>query len=227
MKERKILLSFSGGADSASLLFDLYKDYSVGNVILPVYFFYGQKHSPGEKQAIFSILDTLKGKGILPLRVINFDLSQYGRSALTQTEVPVPKQSEGKQGTTVVPFRNSHFILNLATIAVVEGFDTIALGPTKEDLPEYPDCRPEFFSAMQKALRLGDRAHDLTLYTPYVSMWKREVIAEGVKNGVPYGITHTCYNGVYQKPCRECDACKEREASFSANGLTDPLVRNV
>lgn len=116
------------------------------------------------------------------------------------------------------------FAVMAAAYATVHGFDAIALGPTMEDLPEYPDCRPEYFDALQRALRLADRHHHLDIVTPYITTWKKEVITIGLGLDVPYHLTHTCYEGRWLDPCRMCDACKEREASFLANNTTDPIL---
>lgn len=216
----KVLVSLSGGADSVTLLYDAIEQYGRKNVG-GVYFYYGQRHSPGEQEAINAIADCL----LMTYQTINVDLSQFGRSPLTDMNLSVPAQEEKKQGITVVPYRNTMFLVMAAAKATVEGFDTIALGATYEDLAEYPDCRPVYFDAMQKALRLADRHHHLRIWTPYVDMRKRDVIALGKDLYVPYEFTHTCYEGVYQKPCRKCDACKEREQSFLDNGIVDPLLQ--
>jgi len=215
----RVLVSFSGGADSITLLYKSITWYGKENV-QPMYFHYGQRHGPGEQEAVKAV------DKLLELNTVHFtfDLTQFGRSALTDPTIPVPAQSEGRQAITVVPYRNSFFILHAAAYAVTHDFDTIALGSTFEDLAEYPDCRPIYFDAMQTALQLGDRHHNLMLWAPYSTVRKKYVITEGLRMKVPYEISHTCYEGVYMKPCRVCDACKEREGSFLDNGITDPLL---
>lgn len=216
---KKVLVSFSGGADSTTVLSFAYHIYGKQNV-QPVYFYYGQKHYPGEWNA----LAALKQKMGFTAHRLDIDLKQFGRSTLTDPNVDVPNQDEGRQASTVVPFRNTMFLVHLAAKAVVEGYDIIALGPTFEDLAEYPDCRPAYFESMQQSLRLADRHHHLQIWTPYVAMKKAEVIKQGLQYRVPYEWTWTCYNGVWNKPCRTCDACREREASFNENNLEDPLI---
>ena len=218
MQNRKIVISFSGGADSTTLLYDAIEMRGINNV-QPLYFFYGQKHAPGEREAVKAISQEL---GIYVPELL-IELKQFGRSPLVDFSTPVPTQAEGKQASTVVPFRNTMFLVYAAAWVTVNGFDDIGLGPTLEDLAEYPDCRPAYFEAMQAALRLADRHHHLTLEVPYIDLRKSDVIEMGLALKVPYHLTHTCYNGVWQKPCRTCDACKEREASFHANGMVDPL----
>ncbi len=216
---KRVLVSFSGGADSVTLLYKSIELFGKENV-QPMYFYYGQRHAPGEQQAVKEVCNLL---GMKPLR-FEFDLTQFGRSALTDSNIAVPAQSEKNQGITVVPYRNSFFILHAAAYAVTHDFDIIALGSTFEDLAEYPDCRPEFFDAMEKSLRLGDRFHHLIIWAPYADVRKKDVIAEGLDLTVPYEWSWTCYLGKWDHPCRVCDACKEREASFEANKIKDPLL---
>ncbi len=215
----KVLVSFSGGADSITLLYKAIALHGKENV-QPVYFHYGQQHAPGEQEAV-KVIDDLLGLDTLHFK---FDLTQFGRSALTDPNIAVPAQSEKNQGITVVPYRNSFFLLHAAAYAVTHDFDIIAVGSTFEDLAEYPDCRPAFFDAMEVALRLGDRFHQLRIWAPYLDVRKKDVIAEGLDMEVPYKWTWTCYLGKWDCPCRICDACKEREASFEANGIKDPLL---
>jgi len=216
---KRVLVSFSGGADSTTLLYSCLENYEQENV-KPVYFNYGQRHYPGEIEAVRSICAK---EGLIP-KEFKFDLTQFGRSPLTDPNIKVPTQAQKNQAITVVPYRNSFFILHMAALAVVEGYDILALGSTYEDLAEYPDCRPEYFDQMQSVLRLADKHYHIEIYTPYVDVLKKEVIKEGLALGVPYELTHTCYEGRYQDPCRVCDACKEREASFEANDEQDPLL---
>ena len=216
---KKVLVSFSGGADSTTLLYSCIEDFGKENV-KPVFFSYKQRHYPGEIEAVRVICDEVG----LQYKFFDFDLKQFGRSPLTDPNIKVPTQTQKNQAITVVPYRNSFFILHMAAFAVVEGYDILALGSTFEDLAEYPDCRPEFFDQMQTVLRLGDKHHHIEIYTPYVDVFKKEVIAEGLELKVPYELTHTCYEGRYQDPCRVCDACMEREASFKANNVRDPLI---
>lgn len=216
---KRVLVSFSGGADSITLLYKCIELFGKENV-QPMYFHYGQRHAPGEQEAVKAV-DKLLGLNTIHF---TFDLTQFGRSALTDPTIAIPAQSEGRQGITVVPYRNSFFILHAAAYAVTHDFDIIALGSTFEDLAEYPDCRPEFFNAMEGALRLGDKHHHLIIWAPYADVRKKDVVTEGLDLAVPYEISHTCYEGVYMKPCRVCDACKEREGSFLDNGITDPIL---
>ncbi len=219
MPYENIAIAFSGGADSTTLLYDAL-DRLGPDRVFPVYFSYGQRHGPGERKAVAAITQQLG----IEYKVIEVDLAQFGRSPLTDPNIKMPAQTENNQAITVVPFRNTMFLVMLAGYATINKIDSIALAPTMEDLPEYPDCRPEFFEAMQRALRLADRHYHLAIEVPYATMWKKEIIKIGMQLEVPYDLTHTCYEGRFKDPCKVCDACKEREASFVANGIFDPLL---
>lgn len=216
---KRILVSFSGGADSTTLLYHMMQMYGVDSVEA-VHFEYGSRHQMAEREAVTALAKATDKK----IRTLSFDLVQFGRSCLTDPDQDIPAQHDMRQASTVVPYRNTMFLVNLAAIATVENFDIIALGPTFEDLAEYPDCRPEYFKAMQYALRLADRHYHLQILTPYITWRKSDVIELGLDMKIPYQLTHTCYEGHYLDPCRVCDACREREDSFSANGIVDPLI---
>lgn len=216
---KRVLVSFSGGADSTTLLYDCFARYRKENVEA-IHFDYGQRHAEGERRAVVAIEKHAQKY----IETLGFDLKQFGRSPLVDMDLAVPAQAEKKQGITVVPYRNSMFLVLAAAYATVHEFDTIAFGATYEDLAEYPDCRPDYFSAMQHAMRLADRHYHLEIFVPYNSIRKKEVIKRGLQVRAPYELTHTCYEGHYLKPCHVCDACCEREQSFVDNGVTDPLV---
>ena len=110
-----------------------------------------------------------------------------------------------------------------AAYAQSVGFNVIYVGPTYEDLANYPDCRPEYLSALQKALRLGGTIHELEICAPFVTTTKDVIINVGTQLKVPYDHTWTCYKGG-DTPCLVCDSCRERMASFKVNGLADPVV---
>jgi len=109
-----------------------------------------------------------------------------------------------------------------ASYAKSLGFDSIAMGPTYEDLANYPDCRPMFFESLSDTLRLGDSMHHLKILTPFNELVKKQIYAIGNSMGVPYKSTWTCYNG-REKACGVCDACKERLQGFKELGVNDPM----
>lgn len=220
MKIDSAVVCFSGGCDSLTLLYYVLRMEGLRQVHA-VSFFYGQRHKK-EIEYAREICSALE----VPHFIYNVDLSVFGRSPLIDPNVSIPAHSEKNQPLTVVPFRNTLFLVFAAAHATIHGLEAVALGVVKDDLESYPDCRPEYFSAMQKALRLADRHHSLKIFTPFDELRKDEVVKLGVDLGVDYSKAWTCYKGE-GKHCGICDACVERKRSFSLAGLKDPVEYDV
>jgi 7-cyano-7-deazaguanine synthase len=179
---------------------------------------YGQRHRVELEAAA-----TLAARaGVEHTQTLHVDLSAIGGSPLTDTALDVPAAAEARQAATVVPFRNLLFVTLAAAYARSRGIADIYLAPVQDDQHAYPDCRRSFYDSLEITLRLADAAEPLRLHTPFVGMWKTEVVALGLELGVPYELTHTCYAGT-RPACGTCDACVERLAAFRANGVPDPL----
>ncbi len=217
MRKSKAVVCFSGGADSTTVLYlalqecDEVHAFSVD---------YGQRH----KKELDCTKEIVKRLGI-PHKIVQFDLTSIGGSPLTDKLMDIPNQDERKQGTTVVPYRNMLLATLAAAYARTNGLNIIYMGPTYEDLENYPDCRPAFFESLQKTLRLGDKIYDLIIRTPFIRTTKDEIIRIGKRLNVDYSKTWTCYAGK-DYPCLKCDACRERMWSFRANCMKDPLVKD-
>ena len=135
----------------------------------------------------------------------------------------MPEAVAGRQIDTVVPLRNMLLVTAAAAYAETRGIEDLYVAPVRDDYEAYRDCRRVFFDGLQEALRLG-ATHEMPfrLHTPFVDKWKTEVVALGLRLGVPYARTHTCYAGT-RPACGRCDACAERLEAFAANGAPDPL----
>ena len=68
------------------------------------------------------------------------------------------------------------------------------LGVHHDDHTGYPDCRPEFVEAADQAVRLGTQ-YGLRVQAPFVHWSKAEIVRWGIEHGVPYELTHSCYQG--------------------------------
>jgi 7-cyano-7-deazaguanine synthase len=214
--ERALLL-LSGGMDSTTLLWWM-REKGI-QTIHTVGIDYGQRH---RIELEFSRTLSQAG-GAIDHKVIDLDMTQIGGNPLTNTNIVVPSTSDDKQIDTVVPYRNMLFVTAAAAYAETIGISDIYISPVKDDYDAYRDCRRPFYDALEAALSLAaTRETRFGIRTPFVEKLKTEVIAEGLRLGVPYEQTHTCYNGV-RPACGECDACVERVRAFLANDTVDPI----
>lgn len=220
MKKAVVLLS--GGMDSATVLAIAQKQH-YGCYALS--FDYGQRHK-AELNAAKSIAQTA---ACIEHKVIDFDLTSIGGSALTDSDIDVPTdQSGAEQGipVTYVPARNTVFLsLALGWAEVLQASD-IFIGVTAVDYSGYPDCRPEFISAYENMANLATKAgvegQKLTIHTPLIDLGKDQIIKKGLELGVDYSQTVTCYQADSQGlACGACDACFLRKQGFEKAGVTD------
>jgi 7-cyano-7-deazaguanine synthase len=128
---------------------------------------------------------------------------------------------------TYVPARNTIMLsLALAWAEVLEARD-IFIGVNVLDSSGYPDCRPGFIAAYEAlaavATRAGVEGKPCRIRAPLIRWSKAEIIGAGVRLGVDYGQTVSCYQAdASGRACGRCDACRLRRAGFEAAGLPDP-----
>lgn len=216
----RVVCLLSGGLDSTTVL-----GYAV-NRNLEVHalsFSYGQRHSR-ELESSRKIADHYG----VEHRILNVDLTQIGGSSLTDS-IPVAERNleeiESGIPTSYVPARNTIFLALAAGYLETIGGGSIFIGVNAVDYSGYPDCRPEFINAMQKALNLGtgDGKKDwITIEAPLQYLSKSEIIKLGTELNVPYGLTFSCYNGG-EKACGKCDSCLLRLKGFMDAGVQDPI----
>ncbi|AQT69668.1 7-cyano-7-deazaguanine synthase [Anaerohalosphaera lusitana] len=224
---KKAVVLLSGGLDSATTLgiarnegFDCYA----------MTFRYGQRHNV-EVECARRVAASL---GVAEHRIIDIDLKQFGRSALTDDTLAVPKDREDIDDTSdipisYVPARNTIFLsYALAWAEVLDAFD-IFIGVNATDYSGYPDCRPEFIDAYEKMANLATAAavtgtQKYSIHTPIIKLSKADIIKTGTSIGVDYSLTHSCYDpDPDNKPCARCDSCKLRLRGFQQANLTDPV----
>ena len=216
--DQKAVVLISGGMDSSTCLW--WVKAQGCREIHTVSIDYGQRHRVElEFSAKLSTLAEAASH-----KVIRLDLNQFGGNPLTEAGLIVPKASEGEQVRTVVPFRNMLMITLAAAHAESLGAWDVYIAAVKDDYRTYRDCRREFYDGLEKALSLGgSQDREIRIHSPFTSMWKKEVIRIGLEMGVPYEVTHTCYEG--RRPaCGLCDACVERIEAFKANRARDPIA---
>jgi 7-cyano-7-deazaguanine synthase len=226
-KSKKAVVLLSGGLDSATALAIARQQ---GFACYALSFRYGQRHA-GELAAARRIARAL---GALEHKVATIDLRTFGGSALT-ADIAVPKgRSTHQMGhgvpITYVPARNTIFLSFALAWAEVLDAQDIFIGVNALDYSGYPDCRPAFIKAYQRLANLATRtgvegrAH-FKIHTPLLRMTKAQIIRTGLKLGVDYALTTSCYDpGPRGRPCGQCDACLLRTKGFKELGLTDPRL---
>jgi len=212
MKKGVVLLS--GGIDSTTLLYKLIKE---GHECYPLTILYGQRH---EKETL-AARDICRQLGLKVKVVDLINLRDLLRSALTGAgEIPEGRYAEESMGQTVVPNRNMIFLAVAAGYAESTDCQFVAYAAHGGDHALYPDCRPEFVKSVGETIELGTGGA-VELITPFIDWTKADIVSLGLKLGVPYGLTWSCYKGG-DKHCGRCGTCIERREAFEVLGLGDP-----
>lgn len=225
---RPAVVLLSGGLDSATCL-AIARDH--GFDVHAISFRYGQRHLAELDRA----RSLAKAFSVRSHAVVDIDLAQFGGSALTDGDIPVPKTSSAEQigdeiPVTYVPARNTVFLSLALALAETINAKDIFVGVNSLDYSGYPDCRPEFIASFQTMANLATRRGveddlPLTIHTPLIELSKAEIIATGLKLGVDYALTLSCYDpGDGHRPCGQCDACLLRAKGFRENGIDDPAL---
>ena len=223
----RAVVLLSGGLDSSTALAWAIREK--GYHCHSVAFDYGQRHRV-ELQAAARVA---KSFGVTDHRIIRVDLAAIGGSALT-ADIDVPKDQNETNDipVTYVPARNLIF-LSLATgLAEVVKASHLVIGANIVDYSGYPDCRSEFLDAFARAANLGTKAgtltHDMQVDAPLIQLKKSEIIALGLRLGLDYALTHSCYDpDASGTPCGHCDACRFRLQGFAELGESDPLTYSL
>lgn len=226
MNDKAVVL-LSGGLDSSTVL-ALAKDQ--GYVPYALSFRYGQRH----EVELAAAARVAEAQGVKRHVVCDIDLRTFGGSALT-AEIDVPKFKTGTESAageipiTYVPARNTVFLSYALAYAEVIGSSDIFIGVSSVDYSGYPDCRPEFIEAFERMANLATKAgvegNELRIHAPLMELSKGQTVQEGVRLGVDYALTSTCYDpDVAGRPCGHCESCLLRIRGFRDVGLVDPLV---
>jgi 7-cyano-7-deazaguanine synthase len=210
----------SGGMDSTTLLYRL-RDRGF-NVVQALSFNYGQRHSKELSYAARTCY-----KLFIPWEIFYLDqiaplITVSGSSLVSDTEVPEGHYAEDNMKQTVVPNRNMVMLAIAGAVAVAKKAEFLATGVHAGDHFVYPDCRPDFVDAFERALLIGNEGfiHDqFTVLAPYLHKSKAEIAREGVDLGLDYAETWSCYKGG-DLHCGRCGTCVERlEAIAEADAI--------
>ena len=212
----KAVVLFSGGLDSTVLASYL---ISKGAEVRLLSIDYGQRHA---KELAHG--ETLAKELNLPRKTLSLpglgDLLKGSSLTDDSVELPEGHYAEESMKATVVPNRNMILLALAGGYALSSGFDPIAYAAHAGDHFIYPDCRPEFAEAMEKALGLADWK-DLNLYRPFVDMTKADLVKLGAKLKAPLERTWSCYAG-RERHCGKCGTCVERKEAFELAKVPDP-----
>ena len=220
---RPAVVLFSGGLDSSTCLAIAREDGFAPHALAVRY---GQRHDY-ELTAAERVARALGA----PLKVIALDLRAIGGSALTG-DPPVPKDAPlgGGIPITYVPARNT--VLLALALGYAETLDAqdLYIGVNAIDYSGYPDCRPAFVQAFEKLANVATAAAvegraSYRIHAPLMQLSKAQIIQRGVRLGVPYGSTHSCYDPDAQgRACGRCDSCRLRAQGFRDAGVPDPTA---
>jgi 7-cyano-7-deazaguanine synthase len=166
---------------------------------------------------------------------LRIDLGPVGGSSLTDRSLPLPEFA-GIDGiepgipSTYVPFRNGIFLALAAAWAEAHGIRDIVCGFNVIDSPHYPDTRPAFVAAMERAVNVGTSASAsglrMRIVAPFIRLKKAEIIRRGLSLGADYSSSVSCYRGE-EVPCGKCSSCLLRARAFGEAGAADPLLERL
>ncbi len=219
LSTHRAVVLLSGGLDSATVL-AIAREAGYECYALSVH--YGQRHSI-ELEAAARIAQHF---GVRDHRVMGVDLAGIGGSALTDSTIGVPEEPTAGIPLTYVPARNTIMLsLGLAWAEVLEA-QYVHIGVNALDYSGYPDCRPEFVAAFQQLADVGTKAgvegRGVRLVAPLLHWSKARIIREGMRLGVDYSLTVSCYQADPQgRACGVCDSCRLRREGFHAAGVPD------
>ena len=217
---KKAIILLSGGLDSSTVLSIAQEN---GYECYAMTIDYKQRHN-SELNAARKIANYFKVKDF---KIVELDLSWLKSSALTNKNLEIPEASSKGIPVTYVPARNTIMLtLALAWAETINSQD-IFIGVNAVDYSGYPDCRPEYIESFQNMANLATKAavegSKIEIHTPLISLTKAQIILEGLKNKVDFGMTVSCYqaseNGM---ACGKCDSCRLRKEVFESAEVEDP-----
>ena len=216
----KAVVLISGGMDSCVTAAIARQNYQIA----ALHASYGQRTERRELQCFHAVADHFGAVKRLAVRLDYF--SSIGGSSLTDSHLEIPNAdlSSREIPNTYVPFRNAHFLSIATSWAEALGATKIFIGAVWEDSSGYPDCRPQYYDAMNELIRAGTRpTTDITVETPLIYLSKREIVKRGVELGAPMHLTWSCYRDS-DIACGVCDSCALRLKAFREAGIEDAIA---
>lgn len=219
--KKKVVVIYSGGMDSYTVL---HKAIEEGLIPFALTFNYGQRHIKEIDVARDVCLHLNINHKIIDISSIN---ELIGGSSLTDTEIEVStgEYENDNMINTIVPNRNMILLSMAIGYAVSIGAEKVYYGAHSGDHEIYPDCRPIFVEKMNAVAAVANY-EEVSIYSPYLNSDKIGILKDGLRMGLDYSKTWTCYNG-REKSCGICASCIERLDAFAKNALSDPLAYEI
>jgi 7-cyano-7-deazaguanine synthase len=223
---RPAVVLLSGGLDSTTVLAHAIAEGFAAHALT---FRYGQRH----QHEIVAAEGIARRLGAAGHAVLDIDLRAFGGSALTDSQIAVPKDRSADDlargiPVTYVPARNTIFLSFALAYAEVLNANDIFIGVNALDYSGYPDCRPEFITAFETLANLATASAvegrtRVAIRAPLQHLSKQQIVALGTKLGIDYGETISCYDPSDDgAACGHCDACQLRHKGFREAGVADP-----
>jgi 7-cyano-7-deazaguanine synthase len=211
--KRRLAVLASGGLDSSVMLAELARG---GREVFPVYVRAGLMWERHELGALRSYIRRLKMRGIHAVSVLQLPMGDLAGGHWSMTGRKVPGYRAAVSSNYILG-RNLSLLAKAAIFCAYNRIGEIAMAPLESN--PFPDARPEFFRALERAIDLGVGLR-LKILTPYVGMTKSEVIRRGVN--LPLRFTVTCARPEGATHCGRCTKCAERIQGFREAGVPDP-----
>lgn len=211
MKDSIIVLS--GGLDSTTMLYE-YRE----RIALAVSFHYGSNHN--DRELAFAKLHCER-LGIQHLIIPLDFIGRYFNSSLLAGADAIPEghYNDDNMRSTVVPFRNGIMLAIAAGLAENNSLQYVMIANHAGDHTIYPDCRPEFISAMDAAIDSGTY-NNARILAPYTNITKADIARRGKLLKIDYSETWSCYKGG-KVHCGKCGTCLERREALQLAGIDD------
>jgi len=222
----KAVVPISGGMDSSVLLHLAASRY---DKIIAVNYDYGQKHRDKELLCATLQIESLDMPVTYQSIKLPFfkDICQV--SSLLNNKIAVAKAKDvmgDPQTVNYVPYRNLMLLSISLAIAENVGASTVFHGAAQADsVAGFWDGSEEFLEQINKVSALN-RRNKITVQAPLIDKSKAEIIKLGIKLGVNFAETWTCYEGE-QLACGECTACSLRIKGFIDAGYIDPIPYKI
>jgi 7-cyano-7-deazaguanine synthase len=185
---------------------------------------YGQRTEARERRAFAELAEHFH---VAKRLIVSIEyLKAIGGSSLTDPGIPVAEANLTSREipTSYIPFRNSHLLAIATSWAEAIGAQRIYIGAVAEDSSGYPDCRPEFYEAFQRAIDAGTRPETrIEIVTPVIHLSKAEIVRRGLELSAPLELTWSCYRAD-ERACGRCDSCALRLRAFQEAAIADPIA---